>query len=182
MDTNIKRFLCAVLLTFPELRLCPRFQQQQGLRPDSARTGLLWWSLQHTTHSLTTGEAWAATYKPTGDSFCTKNSVNFILKFLQFYCTLYIITIFLILNSRLFVCSLLIRLLYYYTQITKLFCILLVISINFVLINSTLLNSIHFSLYLLISVHYIIKFYSGGAVISDIGSSSTCKYCFTLYK
>ena len=115
-----------------------------------------------------------------------KNLVNFILKFLQYYCTLYIVTILVILDSRLFVflnntvTSVLVTL----TSVllhSNYKIILLVVSISFVLINLTLLNGVHLSLYLLISVHYIIESYSGEAVISHTGGSSTCKYCFTLY-
>ena len=66
---------------------------------------------------------------------------------------------------------------YYYTLQNY----LLVVSISFVHINLTLLNGMHLSLYLLISVHYIIESNSGEAVISHTRGSSIYKYGFTLY-
>ena len=77
----VGQYLCAVLLKSPDLRLwflgsssdMVFVLNQRGLGHRGNTSNTL-----HT--HFTTVEAWAGIYKPTGDSFCTKNSVNFILK------------------------------------------------------------------------------------------------------
>ena len=124
------------------------------------------------------------------------------IKFLQFYCTLYIVTILPILNSRLFVCLLNIgftntastvlvtwnNLLLHYTRITWLFCMLLVISIHFALINSPYFISYICCLYLLINSstlynQLLCRWSCNLRQLEDplihFYNISTCKYFFT---
>ena len=77
----VGQYLCAVLLKSPDSRLwflgsssdMAIVLNQPGLGHHGNGSNTLY------TH-FTTVVAWAGIYKPTGDSFCTKNLVNFILK------------------------------------------------------------------------------------------------------
>ena len=141
MDTHIKQFLCAVLLTFPELRLW-------SWVPAATRS-LSWFSTDRaivvkppTHYTLTNYWRGVGSHIQTNRwQFLFEKLGQFYSEISAIYCTLYIITIFLILNSQLFVCllknfftntasSVLVtwnNLLLHYTQITWLYCILLVI-------------------------------------------------------
>ena len=93
----IEQYLCAVLLTFPDSRLWfLGSNSYMAIVLTSARTGPSWKCLQHTTHSLhycwglgrhIQTNRWQFSYKKLSQFYSE-------IKFLQFYCTLYIVTTF----------------------------------------------------------------------------------------
>ena len=93
MDTRINQSLCCAA-NIPRLEtVVPGFQQQYGHRPDTRADRAI--VVMPSTHYILTNYKqgmWAATYKPTDDEKLGQFYSE--IKFLQFYCTLYIITIF----------------------------------------------------------------------------------------